>query len=105
MLRTSVSVSVGLLLAAIAFAQQPSKPQISGITVLPSDPVVPTGNCTSSSAGYLEKSRQGNMTDQQLGEFVSKSLHDGYIVTIYPTTKSGIFVTVQCTNTTTSVKP
>lgn len=100
MLRKSMSVSVGLLLAAIAFAQQPSKPQISGLTVLPSDPIVPTGDCTSSTAGYLEK-----ITDNKLGAFVSKSLHDGYIVTVYPATKSGIFVAMQCTNTMPTAKP
>lgn len=94
-----------LLLAGTLFAQQPSKPQISGITILPSDPVVPTGDCKSSTAGYLEQSRQRTMTDQELGAFVSKSLHEGYIITVYPATKSGIFVAMQCTNTMSTAKP
>jgi hypothetical protein len=93
-------------LASIAislFAQQASKPQIGSVTVLPSDPVVPTGNCKSSTAGYLEQSRQRKMSDKEIGLFVSKSLHDGYIVTVYPATNSGIFVSMACTNIT--VKP
>jgi hypothetical protein len=87
-------------------SQEKNKPKISSVTVLPSDPVVPSGDCKSSTAGYLEDSRPPKaISDGELGKFVSKSLHDGYIVSIYPATKTGIFVTMQCTNTMTSVTP
>jgi hypothetical protein len=91
---------VAFLSAAVLASQEASKPQIGSVTVLPSDPIVPTGDCRSSTAGYLEK-----MTEKNLGVFVSKSLHDGYIVTVYPATKSGIFVAMQCTNTMPTAKP
>jgi hypothetical protein len=87
------------------FAQEPAKPKISEITVLPSELIQRSGNCKSSTAGYLEKSRQASMSDKDIGGFVSKSLHDGYIVTVYPATKNGIFVNMECTNATTSATP
>jgi hypothetical protein len=93
------SISISL------FAQQASKPQISSVTVLPSDPVVPTGNCKSSTAGYLEQSRRRAVSNNEIGAFVSKSLHDGYILTVYPASKTGIFVSMQCTNTMSLAKP
>jgi len=98
--KIALFVFAASICSAVLLAQQPSKPQISGITILPSDPIVPTGNCKSSTAGYLEK-----MTDKQIGAFVSKGLREGYIVTAYPATKSGVFVAMQCTNTMPTAKP
>jgi hypothetical protein len=87
-------------------SQEQNKPKISGITIMPSESVMPNGDCKSSTAGYLEKSRPPRtMSDEEMGNFISKSLHDGYIVSIYPLTKTGIFVTMECTNTTASVAP
>jgi hypothetical protein len=81
-------------------SQETGKPPIAELAVLPSDPVVPSGTCKSSTAGYLENSRPPKtMSDEEMGRFVSKSLRDGYIVSIYPASKSGIFVAMQCTNT------
>jgi hypothetical protein len=85
-----------LISVAATFAQQPSKPEIGRVEILPSESVVPSGDCKSSTAGYLE---QNQPTDGQIGEFVSKSLQHGYIVTVYPATKRGVFVNIVCTNT------
>jgi len=96
----AIRIAVLLLLAgAVLFAQ--SKPEISNIGILPSEPVVPSGDCKSSTAGYLEQTQP---TDSEIGQFVSKSLRNGYIVTVYPATKRGVFVAMQCTNTMTSAR-
>jgi hypothetical protein len=89
-----------LLAGTSLFAQQAVKQRIANVTGLPSEPIQPSGNCKSSTFGYLEKDHRTSMTDGELGDFVSRSLHDGYIVTIYPATKRGTFVNMQCTNTT-----
>jgi hypothetical protein len=102
---TLICAICSLLGVATVVGQEPSKPTISSITVLPSEPIIPSGDCKSSTAGYLEKSRQRAMFDDELGTFVSKSLRDGYILTVYPATKTGIFVNMQCTNTMPSARP
>lgn len=81
---------------AIAIAQQVSKPQISDITGVPAD-AMPSGNCTASRAGYFETTGKNKMTEAKLAKFVSSSLHDGYVLTIYPETRNGIFVDMKCT--------
>jgi hypothetical protein len=102
-LRFALAMLFGI---ALPIGQQPEKPHIASITILPSEPVVPSGTCKSSTAGYLDNSRPPKiMSDEEMGKFVSKSLHDGYIVSIYPSTKTGIFVTMQCTNTMASATP
>jgi hypothetical protein len=105
-MRNKLVCVASLALVAISlFAKQASKPQISSVTVLPSDPIVPSGDCKASTAGYLDQSRRRSMSDKEIGAFVSKSLHDGYIVSVYPATKTGIFVSMQCTNTMSLAKP
>jgi hypothetical protein len=89
-------MSLILLLSAISLdSQETLKPQaqIRKITVLPSEPIEPTGNCKTSTAGYLKKTSKA-----EIASFVEPSLQDGYIVTLYPRTKSGIFVNMECTN-------
>ncbi len=47
------------------------------------------------------------MTQYEFGKFVNTSLHDGYVLTIYPETNRGIFVNMECvaTKPTTSEAP
>jgi len=91
-----VLIVVSLCTAVGLIAQQLDKPQIGSITVLPSDPILPSGNCKVSRAGYLEKKGKIEMTKAEIGEFVDSSLRDGYVLTIYPQTKNGIFVNMEC---------
>jgi hypothetical protein len=74
------------------------KPTITKIIMLPSDPVVPSGTCRSSTAGYVEIKRRTKLTDAEIGKAVAGYLKDGYIVTVYPATKNGTFVNLDCTN-------
>ena len=91
--------AVGFLLSAISLnSQESGKPSIAQITVLPSEPVKPTGNCKADLSGYLEMDGRTKMTKAEIGNWVDSSLRDGYVVTIYPETKRGIFVNMDCTN-------
>jgi hypothetical protein len=36
------------------------------------------------------------MTKAEIGKFVDSSLRNGYVLTIYPETKRGIFVDMEC---------
>jgi len=83
---------VCLALSAATLSGQES---ISKITVLPSEPIAP-GSCTTSTAGYLEIKGRTKMTKVEIGKFVDSSLREGYILTIYPETKRGIFVDKEC---------
>lgn len=97
-------VLLGLSLFAFgAHGQEGMKPGVGGITVSPSEPVVPTGTCKSSTSGYLEKNGRSNLSDKVVGEFLVGYLRGGYIVTVYPATKRGVFVDLECTNATASV--
>jgi hypothetical protein len=79
-------------------AQESNKPHISNIVGIPAD-AVPSGNCTASWAGYFESTGKNKMTEAKLAKFVTSSLRDGYILTIYPETRNGIFVDMKCTAT------
>jgi hypothetical protein len=84
------------LIAATLSGQEATKPAISKITVLPPEPISASGSCTASTAGYLEIKGRTKMTKAEMGKFVDSSLRDGYVITIYPETKRGIFVDMEC---------
>ncbi|MGD1073517.1 MAG: hypothetical protein ABSB15_25680 [Bryobacteraceae bacterium] len=77
-------------------AQTPTKPSISSVTVLPSEPPIPSGSCTASKAGYLEKDGKTDISGTETWSMISAYLHDGYVVTVYPQTKRGTFVNLEC---------
>jgi hypothetical protein len=87
-----------LFVIAVAplLGQETVKPRISNVTAVPAD-AVPSGSCTASRSGYLETIGKEKMTEAKLANFVSSSLRDGYVLTIYPETKNGIFVNMECT--------
>lgn len=91
-------LAILMITAAVATSssQEPTKPAITSITALPSDPILTTGSCTASRSGYLQEKGRTKLTKAEIGEFVRDSLSDGYVVTIYPETKSGIFVDMEC---------
>jgi hypothetical protein len=96
MRRNLIWVASLMLSAVTLLGQESTRPQISNITALPAD-AVPSGNCTASRSGYLETTGKEKMTEAKLAKFVSSSLRDGYVLTMYPETKNGIFVNMQCT--------
>jgi len=82
-------------LFALTLAAQESKPQISRITALPGEGPLSPPTCTASRSGYLENSGK-KMTEAEIAAFVTSSLREGYVLTIYPDSKSGIFVDMEC---------
>ena len=83
-----------LILAALA--QEPTRPKIS-ITGIPPEPIQ-AGNCTYSTSGYLElaNGKTVDFTDAEFGRMILPALHEGYVITLYPVTKRGIFVNSEC---------
>jgi hypothetical protein len=63
--------------------------------------VIPAGACTGSPSGYLgvvekDKTERTKLTDQEVGQYVRKSLAEGYSVTLYPQASGRIFVKATC---------
>ncbi len=93
--RAARSVSV-LLLALAMFGQEFQKPKIASIKGVPSEPISP-GRCTFSTSGYLEQHGKINdFTEAEFGRMILPALREGYVLTIYPPTKRGIFVNAEC---------
>jgi hypothetical protein len=76
-------------------AQDTAKLGISAIRELPSEPPIKTAICSSSTSGYLEKNGTV-LTEAEIGTTVSKALKEGYVVTLFPESKRGIFVNFEC---------
>jgi hypothetical protein len=94
------AVRFGLIsgLSAILLAQQPSKPTGYTIEITPPEPIA-VGACASSTFGYLElNGKRTDFTEAEFGRMILPALRQGYVLTIYPPTKSGIFVNQQCHN-------
>jgi hypothetical protein len=89
-------VLAGTIVAAmLLFGQKLQKPSVS-VSGAPSEPI-PPGTCTSSTFGYLELGgRRAGFTDEDLGKAIQSALRQGYVLTIYPPTKSGIFLNQEC---------
>ena len=90
-----------LLYALTVSAQQTNKPRINTITAIPGDAPLSSPTCAASRAGYLETNGK-KMTEAEIAKFVSSSLREGYILTIYPESKNGIFVNMECAKATPS---
>jgi hypothetical protein len=92
-------LSLVFLLSLIAHlsAQQQNKPsvRITSLRGVPSEPVAP-GSCTYSISGYLIKGNRTDLTESELGTAIYSDLRQGYIVTVYPPTKNGIFAYSEC---------
>jgi len=94
-----------LILCVAILAAQESKPNIGKITALSTDPPLIAAVCTASRSGYLEKDGKTKMPETELATFIASSLHDGYIVTVYPESKRGIFVEMECSASTKAMAP
>lgn len=82
--------------AVILFAQQPGSSSKISITGVPSEPITP-GTCTSSTFGYVElNGKRADFSDADFGSAIKSALRQGYVLTIYPPTKSGIFINQEC---------
>jgi hypothetical protein len=97
-LRLAIRLGAVCGLSVVLFAQQPSKPKIT-ITGVPSEPIA-AGTCTSSTFGYLDlNGKRSDFTEAEFGKMIMPALRQGYVLTIYPPTKSGTFVNQECHGT------
>ena len=69
------------------------------IRVGPSEPPLAAASCKESSYGNLHNGDRTKLTEQEVGEYILRTLRAGNIITIHPESKSGIFVYARCPNT------
>jgi hypothetical protein len=94
---TRIIFSVCFLLCAITFSGQDSA---GTVNELPPE-AISVGTCTQSTSGYLgiigvDKKERTKLTDQEIGEYVRKSLAEGYSVTLYPQASGKMFTVQTC---------
>jgi hypothetical protein len=95
----NVSLVALLLLSSLTFSQESKLPKIS-VGEVPPEPI-PAGTCQHSYSGYLEVQEDGktkdiNLTSQQIGDYVKKRLSEGYSVSLYPQASGRFFVFETC---------
>mgnify|MGYP001263665229 CR=1 FL=1 len=90
-----------LCATAIAAAAATGHSQ-TAITVIELPPeTIPAGTCTESTSGFLgvvekDKTERTKLTTQEIGEYVSKRLAEGYSVTLYPQASGRTFTVATC---------
>jgi hypothetical protein len=85
------------LVIAIALAVcAKDKPRI---TIGPSEAPLSPPTCKESSYGYLHMGERTKIAPVEVGDYVQGELDDGKIVTVYPESKSGVFVYSKCPTT------
>ncbi len=91
----TILMGAAMLLALALIAQEPTKPRIV-IKAISPEPVA-EGTCAFSTDGYLEENgKKDGFTDAEFGHMVLPALRQGYILTIYPPTKRGFFISQEC---------
>jgi len=91
-----------LIVCAIAITVAAGGQSQPAITVKELPPeAIQTGTCTESTSGFLgvigkDKKERTKLTPQEVGEYVTKRLSEGYSVTLYPQASGRIFVTADC---------
>ena len=89
-----------VLTLALAIAAIAGEPQNVSVRELPPEDI-PVGTCTQSESGFLgvvekDRTERTKLTDQEIGEYVRKSLAQGYSVALYPQTSGRIFTSATC---------
>lgn len=85
-------------LSFILLAQEPTQPKMT-IVGAPPEPIA-EGTCTFSTFGYVKlNGKATEFSGAEFGNAVLAALRQGYVLTIYPPTKSGIFVNQECHGT------
>ena len=89
-----------LLLVSTHVLPQESKPTKVSVSELPPE-AFPPATCKESYSGYLEvrergKTKDKNLTPQQVGEYVKKRLSDGYSLSLFPQASGRFFVIETC---------
>ena len=92
---------IAVLILTVATTVVAGQPQTTvTVTELPPE-AIPAGTCTESASGYLgivgeDKKERTKLTDQEIGEYVRKSLAQGYSLTLYPQASGKTFTIATC---------
>lgn len=91
-----VFMAITTACALMLLAQQPKYAKLTSITGIPGEPIA-AGTCTTSTSGYLELGGEtSGFNDAEFGKAILSALHQGYVITMYPPTKNGIFLNQEC---------
>jgi len=77
------------------------RPNIDKITVKlapPDEAPLRPAVCKEHSYGYLHMGQRTALTPEEIGRYAVAALNEGRIVTLYPESKSGIYVFAKCPN-------
>jgi hypothetical protein len=80
------------LIAGIIFGQQF---EIGSIAVHGETPLHPA-SCKNGFYGYLHIGERTKLTPLEIGQYVADMIADGATISVYPESKSGVFVHVEC---------
>ena len=95
------AVRIAVFTLAVALAAVAGDPQTTvSVTEMPPE-TIPSGTCTVSNSGYLgivekDKKERTKLTDQEIGQYVSKTLAQGYSVALYPQASGKVFTVQTC---------
>jgi len=92
---------LGIMAVATVSVLAQNAPNTDKVTVKvggPSQPPLAIASCKESSYGNLHHSHRTKLTPEEIGEYISRVIQGGNIVTVYPETKDGIFVYARCPN-------
>jgi hypothetical protein len=85
------------LIAGTILGQQWQAPTVKSVTVgVRRDPPLRTPSCKTSTYGYLHINERTKLTSEEISQYIVAAIEDGATVTVYPESKSGIFVDVNC---------
>jgi hypothetical protein len=89
-----------LTLAVVAMAVAGEPQATVTVTEMPPE-TIPVGSCTQPKTGYLgivgkDKKERTKLTDREIGEYVRKSLAQGYSVSLYPQASGKMFTVQTC---------
>lgn len=98
-MRLAKMLVLALVVAKAAIANQPQQTTVT-IVELPPE-AIPAGTCTESTSGFLgvvekDKIERTKLTAEEIGKYVTKSLAEGYSVTLYPQASGRIFTKQTC---------
>ncbi len=98
MRRNRKLLTLSLILPVALLCQEKNRPAIDMITVNagPSEPPLSPATCTESSYGYLHIGERTDLTPEEIGRYIEADSSDGKVLTVYPKSKTGIFVYAEC---------
>ena len=96
LLLTSAVFSVLLFADKTLSSKVPKEtPSIKAVAVLPPEEIS-GGPCEASTSGYLGVGDRTELTEAEIGQYITTALRGGFVLTIYPPTKRGVFVNASC---------